>query len=72
MKLKSSCRFSTLYYSEYSLSLGLFSVNFVDVCLQIATLSRVKGLFPGNPFAAGFGNKEWDMTVYKGHSKYIG
>jgi len=32
---------------------------------KIAALSRVKGLFPGNPFYAGFGNKAWDILAYK-------
>ena len=25
----------------------------------------MKGLFPGNPFYAGFGNKAWDILAYK-------
>merc|ERR1719431_1592923 len=29
---------------------------------KIAALSRVKGLFPGNPFFSGFGNKAWDIS----------
>jgi len=32
---------------------------------KIAALSRVKGLFPGNPFISGFGNKAWDILAYK-------
>jgi len=32
---------------------------------KIAALSRVKGLFPGNPFYSGFGNKAWDILAYK-------
>jgi len=32
---------------------------------KIAALSRVKGLFPGNPFFSGFGNKAWDILAYK-------
>jgi len=32
---------------------------------KIAALSRIKGLFPGNPFFSGFGNKAWDILAYK-------
>jgi len=32
---------------------------------KIAALSRVKGLFPGNPFVSGFGNNAWDILAYK-------
>jgi len=32
---------------------------------KIALLSRIRGLFPANPFFAGFGNKAWDILAYK-------
>lgn len=33
---------------------------------KIASLSRIRGLFPGrDPFYAGFGNKPWDSLAYK-------
>jgi len=32
---------------------------------KIAALDRVSGLFPENPFVSGFGNKAWDVLVYK-------
>jgi len=32
---------------------------------KIAALSRINGLFPGNPLVSGFGNKAWDILAYK-------
>ena len=32
---------------------------------KIAALSRIKGLFPENPFYSGYGNKAWDILAYK-------
>lgn len=32
---------------------------------KIVALSKIRGLFPENPFVSGFGNKEWDKLAYK-------
>jgi len=32
---------------------------------KMVALSKIKGLFPDNPFVAGFGNKAWDILAYK-------
>ena len=32
---------------------------------KIVALSKIRGLFPSNPFVAGFGNTEWDILAYK-------
>jgi len=32
---------------------------------KIVALSKIRGLFPQNPFVSGFGNKEWDILAYK-------
>jgi len=32
---------------------------------KIAALSRLRGIFPTNPFISGFGNKPWDTLTYK-------